>query len=112
MQAVASTNELEAGPKVLKVPQLILLAGVMMFAMFTLTLPVAQLDGFVGRLLPDGGANLELEKTVKGLFSSLHFAAYIPFAFIWGALSDKQGKRKPFLLMGLLGQGVMYFIIP
>jgi MFS family permease len=96
----------------LNVPQLILLAGVMLVAMFTLTLPVAQLDEFVSRLLPDGGANLELENTAKGLFTTFHFAAYIPFAFIWGALSDKQGKRKPFLLMGLVGQGLLYLVIP
>lgn len=93
-------------------PQLLMLAAIMLGAMFTLTLPVAQLDEFVGRLLPDGGANLDLEKTAKGLFSTFHFAAYIPFSFLWGALSDKQGRRKPFLLMGLLGQGIMYFIIP
>lgn len=107
-----TAQQKEASPEVLRVPQLILLAALMLFAMFTLTLPVAQLDGFMGRLLPDGGANLDLEKTVKGLFSTFHFVAYIPFAFIWGALSDKQGRRKPFLLMGLLGQGIMYFIIP
>lgn len=112
MQTIESISNKEAAPVRLNVSQLVLLAVVMMFAMFTLTLPVAQLDGFVGRLLPDGGANLDLEKTVKGLFSTFHFVAYIPFAFVWGALSDKQGKRKPFLLMGMIGQGIMYFIIP
>lgn len=96
----------------LNVRQLILLAGTMLAAMFVLILPVAQLDEFVSRLLPDGGADLALENTAKGLFSTAHFAAYIPFAFIWGALSDRRGSRKPFLLMGLLGQGVMYAIIP
>lgn len=96
----------------LDVPQLILLAGVMLVAMFTLTLPVAQLDEFVSRLLPDGGANLDLENTAKGLFTTFHFLAYIPFAFVWGALSDRQGRRKPLLLMGLVGQGVMYFLLP
>jgi MFS transporter, DHA1 family, tetracycline resistance protein len=96
----------------LNVRRLVLLAFVMLVAMLTLTLPVAQLDQFVSRLLPNGGADLALENTAKGLFSTAHFAAYIPFAFIWGALSDRAGKRKPFLLMGLLGQSVMYFIMP
>jgi MFS family permease len=99
-------------PEKLNLPQLLLLAGIMLVAMFTLTLPVAQLDVFVSRLLPDGGANLDLEKTAKGLFSTFHFLAYIPFAFLWGALSDRQGRRKPFLLMGLLGQAAMYFVMP
>jgi DHA1 family tetracycline resistance protein-like MFS transporter len=99
-------------PEKLNLRQLLMLAGVMLVAMFTLTLPVAQLDEFVSRLLPDGGANLELEKTAKGLFSTFHFVAYIPFAFLWGALSDRQGKRKPLLLMGLVGQGIMYLIMP
>jgi MFS transporter, DHA1 family, tetracycline resistance protein len=92
--------------------QLALLAFTMLVAMLTLTLPVAQLDQFVSRLLPGGGADLALENTAKGLFSTAHFAAYIPFAFIWGALSDRRGKRKPYLLLGLVGQGIMYAFIP
>ena len=81
-------------------------------SMFVLILPVAQLDEFVSRFLPNGGEDLALVNTAKGLYSTMHFAAYIPFAFIWGALSDRRGSRKPFLLMGLVGQGVMYAIIP
>ena len=96
----------------LNVGQLVLLAFVMLVAMFVLTLPVAQLDGFVGRLLPNGGADSGLTNTAKGLFTTAHFAAYIPFAFIWGARSDAAGKRKPFLLIGLVGQGVLYSLMP
>jgi len=107
-----TSESLAVEPEKLNLRQLLMLAGVMLVAMFTLTLPVAQLDEFVSRLLPDGGANLELEKTAKGLFSTFHFVAYIPFAFLWGALSDRQGKRKPLLLMGLVGQGIMYLIMP
>jgi MFS family permease len=84
----------------------------MFVAMLTLTLPVAQLDEFVSRLLPGGGDKLQLENTAKGLFVTAHFAAYIPFAFIWGALSDRSGKRKPILLIGLLGQAVMFLLMP
>ncbi|MEO8288814.1 MAG: MFS transporter [Chloroflexota bacterium] len=96
----------------LNVSQLVLLATVMLAAMFTLTLPVAQLDGFVSRLLPNGGVDVDLRNTAKGFYSTAHFIAYIPFAFVWGALSDRRGTRKPFLLMGLIGQGIMYFILP
>jgi DHA1 family tetracycline resistance protein-like MFS transporter len=96
----------------LNVRQLVLLVIAMFVAMMVLTLPVAQLDRFVSRLLPDGGADLALENTAKGFFQTAHFLAYIPFAFIWGALSDRSGKRKPILLIGMSGQAVMYFIIP
>jgi len=96
----------------LNVRQLVLLVIAMFVAMMVLTLPVAQLDKFVSRLLPDGGADLALENTAKGFFQTAHFLAYIPFAFIWGALSDRSGKRKPILLIGMSGQAVMYFLIP
>ncbi|HKP54056.1 MAG TPA: MFS transporter [Chloroflexia bacterium] len=96
----------------LNVRQLVLLVIAMFVAMMVLTLPVAQLDRFVSRLLPDGGADLALENTAKGFFQTAHFLAYIPFAFIWGALSDRSGKRKPILLIGMSGQAVMYFLIP
>jgi MFS family permease len=102
----------ETHPTRLNVRQLGFLVGGMFAAMLTLTLPVAQLDEFVGRLLPNGGADLELENTAKGLFQTMHFLAYIPFAFIWGALSDRSGRRKPILLLGLLGQGAMFGLMP
>jgi MFS family permease len=92
------------------VRQLVLLASTMFGAMMVLTLPVAQLEEFVGRVMP--GEDVELEATAKGFFQTAHYLAYIPFAFIWGALSDRIGRRKPFLLIGLLGQGVMYAIMP
>jgi MFS transporter, DHA1 family, tetracycline resistance protein len=78
--------------------------------MMVLTLPVAQLEEFVGRVMP--GEDIALESTAKGFFQTAHYLAYIPFAFIWGALSDRSGRRKPFLLIGLLGQGVMYALLP
>lgn len=94
----------------LNVRQLVLLVLAMFVAMMVLTLPVAQLDKFVGRLLPEGEAGFE--NTAKGFFQTAHFLAYIPFAFIWGALSDRSGKRKPILLTGMAGQAAMYLLIP
>ena len=102
----------QAHPGKLNMGQLGLLVVGMFGAMLTLTLPVAPLEEFVDRLLPNGGADVDLENTAKGLFQTMHFLAYIPFAFIWGALSDRSGRRKPFLLMGLLGQGVMFGLMP
>src|SRR6476659_1355475 len=92
----------------LNVRQLALLAFAVFVAMLVLTLPVTQLEEFVDRLLPGGGEDVALANTAKGLFLTAHFAAYIPFAFVWGALSDRRGRRKPILLIGLLGQGVMF----
>lgn len=101
-----------ADPQRLNVRQLVLLAATMFVAMLVLTLPVAQLEEFVGRLLPGGGDDVALENTAKGLFVTAHFAAYIPFAFIWGAASDRRGRRRPFLLAGLIGQAIMYLLLP
>src|SRR5687767_10315647 len=98
----ASTTAPQATPEgKVNTRQLLLLATAMFAAMLTLTLPVVQVQEFVSRLLPGGGVDLDLANTAKGLFVSAHFAAYIPFAFLWGGLSDRSGKRKPFLLMGL-----------
>ena len=109
-----TTRPTSAQPQTEKVNtrQLLLLATSMFAAMLTLTLPVVQVQEFVGRLLPGGGGDLDLANTAKGLFVSAHFAAYIPFAFLWGGLSDRNGKRKPFLLMGLAGQAVMFSLMP
>ena len=106
------TSSLATGEDKVNTRQLLLLATSMFVAMLTLTLPVVQVQEFVSRLLPGGGADLDLANTAKGLFVSAHFAAYIPFAFLWGGLSDRSGKRKPILLMGLTGQAVMFFLMP
>ncbi|HUP28274.1 MAG TPA: MFS transporter [Chloroflexia bacterium] len=92
--------------------QLFMLAASMFAAMVTLTLPVVQVQEFVGRLLSGDSTGTDLVNTAKGLFVSAHFAAYIPFAFVWGGLSDRRGKRKPFLLIGLLGQALMFLLMP
>ncbi len=45
------------------------------------------------------------------LFVSANLLAYVIFAVIWGALSDKAGVRRPFIITGLLGNGVMMFLV-
>lgn len=109
MQAIATPRTQRES---INMKQLGLLAGAMFVAMLTLTLPVAQLEEFIDRLLPNGGEDVALTTTAKGFFQTAHFLAYIPFAFIWGALSDRSGKRKPILLAGLLGQAVMFSLMP
>lgn len=85
-----------------------LVAAVMFVAMVCLTLPVAQLDPFMARLVPQGA--LGYERTAKSFFVTAHFLAYVLFAFLWGALSDRIGRRKPFIVLGLAGGAVFYLL--
>jgi len=49
--------------------------------------------------------------TQASLFVSVNLLAYVIFAIVWGALSDKAGTRRPFIIAGLLGNAVMMFLI-
>lgn len=49
--------------------------------------------------------------TQAGLFVSVNLLAYVIFAVVWGALSDKAGKRRPFIIVGLFGNSLMMFLI-
>ncbi len=86
--------------------RLVLVAAVMFVAMVCLTLPVAQLDRFMARLVPSEAAGYE--RTAKSFFVTAHFLAYVVFAFLWGALSDRIGRRKPFIVLGLTAGSVFY----
>ncbi len=45
--------------------------------------------------------------TQAGVFVSVNLIAYALFSVMWGMISDKIGKRKPFIVAGLLGNSVM-----
>lgn len=49
--------------------------------------------------------------TQASLFVSVNLLAYVIFAIVWGALSDKAGKRRPFIIVGLFGNSLMMFLI-
>ncbi len=49
--------------------------------------------------------------TQASLFVSVNLLAYVIFAIVWGALSDKAGTRRPFIIAGLLGNSAMMFLI-
>lgn len=40
-----------------------------------------------------------------GLMASVASLAGVPFSIIWGRLSDRSGRRKPFILLAFLGAG-------
>lgn len=71
------------------------------FAMLNLTLVVAGLK----ELMVD-----ELGGTVAdtALFFTVEMVAYLVFAPVWGALSDRIGRRRPFLFFGFAASGLCY----
>lgn len=50
-------------------------------------------------------------KAEASMFFSLEMLAYVIFAVVWGSLSDKCGKRKPFIVFGFGGSAVLYFLM-
>ncbi len=45
-----------------------------------------------------------------GMFVAVNLIAYAIFALVWGAVSDRMGRRKPFIVYGLLGNSLMLFL--
>ena len=80
----------------------ILPCACLFLAMLNLTLVVAGLK----ELVVD-----ELGGTVAdaALFFSVEMVAYLLFAPLWGALSDRFARRKPFIVVGFAASGLFYF---
>lgn len=47
--------------------------------------------------------------TEASLFVSVEMVAYIIFAIVWGTVSDRSGRRKDLIVIGLLGSSGLYF---
>ena len=73
----------------------------LMVAMFNLTLIVAGLKELIVDDL--GGTPRD-----TSLFFSIEMAAYILFAPLCGLLSDRWGRRRPFIFVGFLASGLLY----
>jgi MFS family permease len=73
----------------------------LMVAMFNLTLVVAGLKEFI---IEDLGGTV----SHATLFFSVETLAYLIFAPLWGLASDRAGVRKPFIVIGFLGSGLLY----
>lgn len=86
------------GGREIMLPCLILLG-----AMFNLTLVVAGLKEFV---IDDLGGSV----ADATLFFSVETFAYILFAPIWGLLSDRVQRRKPFIIVGFLLSAGIYWM--
>jgi MFS family permease len=73
----------------------------LLVAMFNLTLVVAGLKEFI---IDDLGGTVGHAT----LFFSVETLAYLIFAPLWGLLSDRTGRRKPFIVIGFLTSGLLY----
>lgn len=47
--------------------------------------------------------------TMASLFVTVEMVAYIIFGVIWGALSDKRGERRIFIVVGFFGSALLYY---
>jgi len=55
------------------------------------------------------GAETDLDASMW--FLAAEFAAFVAFAGVWGALSDRAGRRLPFITVGALGGAVGYLAL-
>lgn len=82
--------------------QAVLLPSIFLFfAMLNLTLVVAGLKELIVDEL--GGTRRD-----ASLFFSIEMLAYVIFAPLWGVLSDRLGRRKPFVIAGFFLSSVVY----
>lgn len=83
----------------------VLLPSLLLFvAMLNLTLVVAGLKELVvGEL---GGTVAD-----AALFFTVEMLAYVVAAPLWGLASDRLGRRKPFVVVGFVGSGLLYFAL-
>jgi len=79
-------------------------AVLMFIAMLSLTLMAPGIKEFI---IDRFGTS----KAEASMFFSLEMLAYVIFAVVWGSLSDKCGKRKPFIVLGFGGSAVLYFLM-
>lgn len=84
------------------VARAIVLPCVLLFgAMFNLTLVVAGLKELI---IDELGGTI----TDATLFFSIETFAYIIFAPLWGLLSDRTGRRRPFVVLGFAASAAIY----
>ena len=79
-------------------------AVLILVAMLSLTIMAPAIKEFI--IDRFGASNTE-----ASMFFTLEMLAYVIFAVVWGSLSDKCGKRKPFVVFGFGGSAVLYFLM-
>ncbi len=81
----------------------IYILGILTFAlMFSVTMVYPILKYFVMDRFYVGAAQ-------AGMFVSVALISYVIFAPLWGAISDKLGRRKPLIVLGFFGASLAMF---
>ena len=83
----------------------LLLAAMVFVVLFAQVLLYPGIDTLVGAL----GAETDLDASMW--FLAAEFAAFVAFAGLWGALSDRAGRRTPFIAAGAVGGAVGYAVL-
>ena len=78
------------------------LAAMVFAVLFAQVLLYPGVDTLVGAL----GAETALDASTA--FLAAEFAAFVAFAAVWGAASDRAGRRTPFIALGALGGAAGY----
>jgi MFS family permease len=81
------------------------LAAVVFVVLFTQLLVYPGVDELVAAL--GGGPSIDAGTA----FLAVQLAAFVLFSAVWGALSDRAGRRVPFIIAGALGGSVAYLAL-
>ena len=81
---------------------IVVIAGLTFLAMFNLTFIVPSLKEFI----IDGYGSTP---TVASLFVTVEMVAYVIFGVVWGAVSDRRGERRIFIVVGFFGSSLLYY---
>jgi len=83
----------------------LLLAGVVFAVLLAQVLLYPGIDLLLPVLVPGAGESASM------WFLAAEFAAFVAFAPVWGALSDRAGRRVPFVVAGAVAAGAGYALI-
>lgn len=81
---------------------IIVISGLTFLAMFNLSFIVPSLK----EVIID---RYNSTATMASLFVTVEMVAYIVFGVVWGALSDKRGERRIFIVIGFFGSALLYY---
>ena len=98
---MATTSESARSPRPSPLKTQLLPCAALFLAMLNLTLVVAGLKELVVDEL--GGTIAD-----TALFFTVEMVAYLCFAPLWGVLSDRAGRRRPFIVAGFAASGLLY----
>jgi MFS transporter, DHA1 family, tetracycline resistance protein len=79
------------------------------FLAFASTLSTAVVFPNIGSFVRD---RFVLSDTEASLFAVTYLAAHVIFAFVWGAVADRSGKKKQLLVIGYVSTAAFHFILP